>query len=120
MGVGLYRLAHGATYSMIASHLGLGEWTARYICDEFNTAVVTHLQPKYIGFPTGDRLQFELIHCEFTMNKFLANHNMHMCVGAKDGSHIPIIAPHLYPEVFAVSSFFVRTNRIDLSSVSCT
>lgn len=32
------------------------------------------------------------------MNRFLANHQTHMCVGAVDGSHIPIIAPHLFPE----------------------
>ena len=45
VGIGLYRLAHGATFQMLDSHLGIGESTARYICAEFNKAIVTHLQP---------------------------------------------------------------------------
>ena len=76
---------------MLDSHLGIGESTARYICAEFNKAIVTHLQPDYIRFPSGDRLHFGL-------NRFLANRNMHMCVGAVDGSHIPIVAPNQFPE----------------------
>ncbi len=87
----LYRLAHGASFHMLQSQLGVGVSTANYICAEVTTAIVTFLHPRYIRFPSGDRLHL-------TMNRFLANHQMHMCVGALDGSHIPIIAPHHFPE----------------------
>lgn len=69
----------------------MGECTSCYMSDKSNAAVATHLQPKYIRFPSWDRPHI-------TMNWLLADHQMHMCVGAVDGSHIPIIAPNLGPK----------------------
>ena len=89
--IALWRVAHGASYNMITSHLGIGESTARYICEEVLRIICEKLLHVFIKFPEGDRLHF-------VMNRFMSRYEMHMCVGAVDGSHIPIVAPRESPE----------------------
>ena len=49
-------------------------------------AIVCHLLPSYVKWPTGERL-------EESVAGFLTKWNFPQCVGAIDGTHIEIVAP---------------------------
>ena len=53
-------------------------------------AIVQLLLPKYIQIPTGDRLKA-------IVDGFESKWGFPQCVGAIDGSHIPIVSPLEYP-----------------------
>ncbi len=84
--VAVYRLAHGQTYKALAVSLGVGRATCQHICEEIYRFICERLQPEVIKFPAGQDLKNIML--DFEHKK-----RMPMCVGAVDGSHIPIQMP---------------------------
>lgn len=82
----IWRLAHGQTYIALQATLGVALATAQKICVEVYAVICEHMQPEIIKFPVGDQLTS-------TMLAFEHRKRMPMCVGAVDGSHIPIQQP---------------------------
>ncbi|XP_012562973.1 uncharacterized protein LOC105847757 [Hydra vulgaris] len=85
--VTLHNLASCEEYRVVSSLFGIGKSTANLIVHEFINAVNDILLPKYIKFPLSvENLNKHSRDCEAIL-AFL------QCVGAVDGSHIPILAP---------------------------
>ena len=88
--VTIWKLASNIEYRTLAGLFGIGRSTACEIVNETARQIVTHLLPKYVKIPSGDRLKeivegFELIL------------GFPQAVGAIDGTHIPIIRPQYSP-----------------------
>ncbi|KAJ3584207.1 hypothetical protein NHX12_014703 [Muraenolepis orangiensis] len=84
--IAIWKLATGSEYRTISHLFGVG-WSTVYNCvREFCDAVVMVLLPVHITMPDAGKLE-EL--ATFFNNRWRAP----QCVGAIDGSHIPIIAP---------------------------
>ena len=82
----IWKLASNIEYRTLAGMFGIGRSTACEIVNDTAKQIVTHLLPKYVKIPNGDRLReivegFELIL------------GFPQAVGAIDGTHIPIIRP---------------------------
>ena len=84
--VSLYKLAHGASYRQLSQPLGVSRSACQEICEEVYLMICRYLYPVHIKWPTNEDLHNE-------METFDELKNMPMCVGAVDGSHIPITAP---------------------------
>ncbi len=84
--VGLWRLATGADYRSLQELFGIGRSTACNIFQEFVTAVVVVLKQRFLRHPTDQEFQD-------IARGFRDTWGMPQCVGAIDGTHIPIIAP---------------------------
>lgn len=84
--VAVYRLAHGQTYKALAVSLGVAKSTSQHICEEVYRVICERVQPEVIKFPVGQELTD-------IMSDFEHKKRMPMCVGAVDGSHIPIQMP---------------------------
>lgn len=84
--VALYKLAHGASYRQLSQPLGVSPSACQQICEEVYLMICRHLRSAHIKFPTNEDLHNE-------MEKFAEFKDMPMCVGAINGSHIPIKAP---------------------------
>ena len=81
--VTLWFLATPAEYRTIAHIFGIARSTVCEIVHETCKAIVDGLLKQYIQFPSGTKLD-EIVH------GFLTKWGVPQCVGAIDGSHIPI------------------------------
>jgi len=90
--VTLWRLATNCEYRTIGHLFGIGRNTACVIVRDVCRAIKLILTPRFISIPRGQRLN-EVID-GFNRKGFP------QCVGAIDGTHIPIIAPTKDPQDF--------------------
>ena len=88
--IALWRLGTNIEYRTIGHLFGVGLATVFCAVRDFCEAVVEILLPHYINIPTGVRLH-EIV------EDFESRWGFPQCVGAIDGTHIPIIAPHQNP-----------------------
>jgi hypothetical protein len=86
VGVAIWRLATANEYRTLQELFGLGRSTACQIVAEFIVAVCRRLKGVFLARPTDE--QFAEI-----AEGFQHRWGFPQCVGAIDGSHIPIIAP---------------------------
>ncbi len=84
--VALYRLTTNCDCRTISNLFGIGISTVHSITEDFISAVKEILTPKYIKFPSGERLKR-------VIDYFEKRRGFPQVVGLIDGSHIPIIAP---------------------------
>lgn len=84
----LWCLATPAEYRTIAHLFGIARSTVCEIVHETVDAIVCKLKGQYIRFPTGEA-QRDVI------NGFQSKWGFPQCIGAIDGSHIPVRAPLL-------------------------
>lgn len=87
--IALWKLATNNEYRSIGHLFGVSKTTVCSCVREFCTAVCTLLAPEQISFPDQEKLQDMAAYFE---NRW----GLPQCVGAIDGSHIPIIAPRDY------------------------
>ncbi|XP_027011351.2 protein ANTAGONIST OF LIKE HETEROCHROMATIN PROTEIN 1 [Tachysurus fulvidraco] len=89
--IAIWKLATGSEYRTISHLFGVGLSTVFNCVQEFCNAVITMLLPYHIRFPDADKL--------LEMSTFFNNRwRVPQCVGAIDGTHIPIIAPEDRPQ----------------------
>ncbi|POW06221.1 hypothetical protein PSTT_09087 [Puccinia striiformis] len=87
--VGLYRLAHGASYLTIGHVFQIGKETADNATARFVLAVLKVLRTSAIGYPSLDRTDlWDDIAASFEQRQGIPH-----VVGAIDGTHIPISLP---------------------------
>ena len=84
----LWTLASSAEYRTVSHLFGVGRSTVCEIVHETCRAIVDHLLPKYICFPPCDQQQ------QYVDN-FESKWGVPQCIGAIDGSHIPVSPPTL-------------------------
>ena len=84
--VTIWKLATNVEYRTLAALFGLGRSTVGDIVVETCQAIATHLLPRYVQIPQGNRL-IEIV------NGFETCWGFPQVAGAIDGSHIPIIRP---------------------------
>ncbi|XP_073689375.1 uncharacterized protein [Garra rufa] len=87
--IALWKLATGSEYRTVGHLFGVSITTVCRCVQEFTAAAETLLVPEQIRFP--DQEKFE------EMAAYIENRwGLPQCVGAIDGSHIPILAPQEY------------------------
>ncbi|KAG1686943.1 Protein ANTAGONIST OF LIKE HETEROCHROMATIN PROTEIN 1 [Nymphon striatum] len=84
--VALWRLATNCEFRTLGSLFGIGCATASKICNQVCDAIVKHLTPTYVKFPSGENLRNI---CE----GFQEIGRLPLVCGAIDCCHIPIIGP---------------------------
>ena len=84
----LWVLATQCEYWSVGHLFGLARCTVCRIVHETCRTIVKVLLPKYIRFPVGESLAE-------TVKGFLDNWGIPQCVGAIDGSHIPVRPPSM-------------------------
>ena len=82
----LWCLATPAEYRTVAHLFGVARSTVCAIVHEMCTAIVLNLMNTYITFPSGPQL-------DRVVDDFVTKWGIPQCVGAINGSHIPIAAP---------------------------
>ncbi|KAJ4942406.1 hypothetical protein JOQ06_012272 [Pogonophryne albipinna] len=87
--IALWKLATGSEYRSIGHLFGVSNTTVCRCVQDFCAAAETLLVPELIRSP--DREQFAEM-AAYTENRW----GLPQCVGAIDGSHIPILAPQEY------------------------
>lgn len=87
--IALWKLATGSEYRSISHLFGVSITTVCRCVQDFCAAAEMLLVPEQIRFPSEERFKEMAVHIE---NRWGLPH----CVGAIDGSHIPIIAPQDY------------------------
>lgn len=87
--IALWKLATNSEYRSIGHLFGVSRTTVCRCVQEFCRAVCTLLVPEQICFPDRQKLEDMATYFE---NRW----GLPQCVGAIDGSHIPIIAPRDY------------------------
>lgn len=85
VGIALWFLSFGIDYRTIGHLLGILKSLVCLVVREFRHSVRKVLLPKYIKFPEGDDLKV-------VVGGFIHKYGFPQCVGAIDGSHIPISA----------------------------
>ncbi|XP_016122431.1 putative nuclease HARBI1 [Sinocyclocheilus grahami] len=88
--IALWKLATGNEYRSVSQLFGVGVSTVFNCVQDFCNAVIKVLLPVHIKFPDSRKLK-EMA------DVFENRWDVPQCVGAIDGSHIPIIAPEKYP-----------------------
>ncbi|XP_034071752.1 protein ANTAGONIST OF LIKE HETEROCHROMATIN PROTEIN 1-like [Gymnodraco acuticeps] len=88
--IALWKLATGGEYRTISHLFGVGQSTVCLCVQDFCWATMEVLLPLHITFPDVEKL-VEM--ATFFNRRWRAP----QCVGAIDGSHIPILAPRDYP-----------------------
>ena len=86
----LWFLSTGSDYRTIGHLFGVSKSTVCVVMKEVCTAIVECLLPKYIKIPTGATLRENV-------EAFKTELGFPQCVGAVDGTHIPIISPQECP-----------------------
>ena len=82
----LWFLATGADYRTISHLFGVSKSTVCVVTKQVCSSIVECLLPKYVKIPIGAALMEDI-------EGFKSNHGFPQCVGAVDGTHIPIISP---------------------------
>uniref|UniRef100_A0A3P9P2V7 DDE Tnp4 domain-containing protein n=1 Tax=Poecilia reticulata TaxID=8081 RepID=A0A3P9P2V7_POERE len=93
LAIALWKLATGSEYRSIGHLFGVSLTTVCRCVQEFCAAMQTVLVPELIKIPSAERFEEMAAYFE---NCWGLPH----CVGAIDGSHIPIIAPTTYHSDF--------------------
>ncbi|XP_029918172.1 protein ANTAGONIST OF LIKE HETEROCHROMATIN PROTEIN 1 [Myripristis murdjan] len=89
--IAIWKLATGGEYRTISHLFGVGLSTVFNCVQEFCNAVIRVLLPVHIVQPDATKM--------IEMARFFSSRwRVPQCVGAIDGSHIPIIAPQQYPK----------------------
>lgn len=89
--IAIWKLSTGSEYRTISHLFGVGLSTVFNCVQEFCNAVIRVLLPVHITTPDAAKLR--------EMATFFSNRwRVPQCVGAIDGSHMPIIAPEEYPK----------------------
>jgi len=81
----LWFLATGADYRTIGHLFGVAKSTVCVIRKEVCSCIVSRLLPQYIKMPQGNSLKA-------VIDGFCKDHGFPQCVGAIDGTHIPIVS----------------------------
>lgn len=84
--VTLWTLATPCEYRTVGHLFGISRSSVCNIVHETCEAICNVLKPEYITFPREDELKR-------VMSRFLMKWGVPQCVGAIDGSHIPVCAP---------------------------
>ena len=82
----IWKLDSTIEYRMLAGMFGIGRSTACELVNDTAKLIVTHLLPKYVKIPNGDRLKEIVKGFELLLG-------FPQAAGAIDGTHIPIICP---------------------------
>ena len=90
LAIALWRLSTNSDYRTISHLFGVSRSSVCTIVREVCQAIVDILLPKYIQVPRGTLL-------EAIIDGFESKWGYPQCVGAIDGSHIPIVAPKEFP-----------------------
>ncbi|XP_029947546.1 protein ANTAGONIST OF LIKE HETEROCHROMATIN PROTEIN 1 [Salarias fasciatus] len=91
--IAIWKMATGSEYQTISHLFGVGLCTVYNCVQEFCDAVIRVLLPLHVKTPDAPKL---LEMATFFKNRWRAP----QCVGAIDGSHIPITAPKEFPKDF--------------------
>ncbi|GBC13923.2 protein ANTAGONIST OF LIKE HETEROCHROMATIN PROTEIN 1-like [Rhizophagus irregularis DAOM 181602=DAOM 197198] len=91
VGASLWFLATGECFRSIGNRFGMGESTFSYALRDFINVIVTKFLAEKIVFPNTESEINEIT------NGFKGTGRILNVIGAIDGSHIPIKAPHLFP-----------------------
>ena len=83
----LWFLATGADYRTISHLFGVSKSTVCVVTKQVCSSIVECLLPKYVKIPIEAALMENV-------EGFKSNHGFPQCVGAVDGTHIPIISPN--------------------------
>ena len=86
--IAVWFLATPGEYRTIGHLFGVARCTVCVIVREVCRAIERVLRPRYISFPNNDRIQT-------IIQGFETEWGVPQCVGAIDGSHIPILAPNI-------------------------
>lgn len=86
--VALWRLSTNIEYRSVSHLFGIGLSTACMITHETVSAIVHVLKSRFISVPGGTALRD-------VVNGFRDRWGFPQCAGAIDGTHVPIIAPHV-------------------------
>ena len=86
VGVALWRLATNSDYRTIGHLFGISDASVCHITEEFCSSVVNNMLEDYIKIPVGEEL-------DKVIAEFKHKWGFPQCVGAIDGSHIPVKAP---------------------------
>ena len=81
--IALWFLSTNSDYRTIGHLFGVSKATVCIVTKEVCSLIVDTLLPKYIRIPNGDSLK-----------QVVEDKGFPQCVGAVDGSHIPIVSPH--------------------------
>ncbi|XP_063062975.1 uncharacterized protein LOC134455685 [Engraulis encrasicolus] len=87
--IALYKLASTVEYRTVANLFAVGKTTVVTTVHAFCRAVISYLTPKHIKLPSQAKL------AEMA-DYFETRYGIPQCVGAIDGSHIPITKPQQY------------------------
>ncbi|XP_064643021.1 uncharacterized protein LOC135497207 [Lineus longissimus] len=99
LAVTLWKLATVMEYRSLEQKFGLGRSTVSTIVHDTCRAICEILRPIYIKFPTGERLNGIVQGYDRTWG-------FPQCVGAIDGMHVPIKAPHINPADYYNRKFY--------------
>ena len=97
----LWFLATGADFRTIARLFGVSKSTVSLVVKDVSSAILL-LLPRYIRFPTVAALK-EII------TGFKRDYGFPQCVGAIDGTHIPIVSPTECPADWLLHVVFCTT-----------
>ena len=86
----LWKLGTNVEYRTISHLFGVGLSTVCIAVHQVCRSIVIQLMPIYIQIPTGDMLKA-------VQDGFFLKWGFSQCVGAIDGTHIPILAPSENP-----------------------
>ena len=81
-------LSTGADYRTIGHLFGVSKSTVCVVTKKVCAAIVDHLLPEYIKIPAAAALDEKVHH-------FRVDHGFPQCVGAVDGTHIPIVSKRM-------------------------
>ena len=83
VGITLWRYASGYSARTISSMFGIRQSTCRKICFEVAESTCAELAPKFLATLSHEELKHQAW-------LFKSKWGMPICVGARDGSHVPI------------------------------
>lgn len=85
--VTLYYLSDEGRYRKVANAFGISRSSVSIIVRRVCAAISEYLGPSYVRLPTSEREVQELV------SQFYVYHGFPQCMGAIDGTHIPIKEP---------------------------
>jgi len=91
IGASLWFLATGECFRSIGERFGMGESTVSYALRQFFDVIIAKFLAAKIIFPNTE------LEINGIMSGFKGIGKIPNVIGAIDGSHIPIKAPHLFP-----------------------